>query len=82
MSTYQSVRPLWCVHARLLPVCMYRLLAMCTTMAALITIIIAVLITTTIVARTSAHPSRRVGLLILHRATATLAGDKPSNAWS
>ena len=61
---------------------MFRLLAMHTTMAARITIIIAALITTTIVARTSAHPSRRVGLLILHRATATLAGDKPSNAWS
>lgn len=43
---------------------MYRLLAMCTTMAARIT--------TTIVARTSAHPSRRVGLRILHRAIATL----------
>ena len=48
------------------------LLAMCTTMAALITIIIAVLITTTIVARTSAHPGRRVGLRILSLGTATL----------
>lgn len=45
---------------------------MCTTMDARITIIIAVLITTTIVARTSAHPSRRVGLRILLLGTATL----------
>ena len=37
---------------------------------------------TTTVARTSAHPSRRAGLRILHRATATLAADKPSNALS
>ncbi len=51
---------------------MYRLLAMCTTMAALITIIIAALTTTTIVARTSALPSRRVGLRILLPGTATL----------
>ena len=55
---------------------MYRLLATCITMAARITIIIAALITTTIVARTSAHPSRRVGLRILHRAIATRAADK------
>lgn len=61
---------------------MFPLLAMCTTMAALITIIIAALITTTIVARTSALPSRRAGLLILHRATATRAAVKPSNALS
>ena len=44
------------------------------------TIITAALTTT--VARTSAHPSRRVGLRILHRAIATRAGDKPSNALS
>ena len=74
MSTYQSVRPLWCVHARLLPACMYRPLAMCTTMAARITIIIA--------ARTGAHPNRRVGLRILLLGTATRAADKPSNALS
>ena len=61
---------------------MYRLLAMCTTMAARITIIIATLITTTIVARTSAHPNRRAGLRILSLGTATRAGDKPSNALS
>ena len=61
---------------------MYRPLAMCTTMAARITIIIATLITTTIVARTSAHPSRRVGLRILLPGTATRAADKPSNALS
>lgn len=54
---------------------------MCTTMAARITIIIAALITT-IVARTGAPPSRRVGLRILHLAIATRAGDKPSNALS
>ena len=74
MSTYQSVRLLWCVHARLLPACMYRPLAMCTTMAARIT--------TTIVARTSAHPSLRAGLRILLPGTATRAADKPSNALS
>lgn len=51
---------------------MYRLLAMCTTMAARITIIIAALITTTIVTRTSAPPSRRAGLRILSLGTATL----------
>lgn len=61
---------------------MCRLLAMCITMAALITIIIAALITTTIVARTSAHPNRRVGLRILLPGTATRTGDKPSNALS
>ena len=55
---------------------------MCTTMAARITIIIATLITTTIVARTRAHPSRRVGLRILLPGTATRAADKPSNALS
>ena len=48
---------------------MYRPLAMCTTMAARITIIIATLITTTIVARTSAHPSLRAVLRSLHRVT-------------
>ena len=51
---------------------------MCPLLAMGITIIIAALITTTIVARTSAHPSRRVGL----RAIATRAADKPSNALS
>lgn len=61
---------------------MYRLLAMCTTMDARITIIIAVLITTTIVARTSAHPNRRVGLRILLPGTATRVAIKPSNALS
>ena len=61
---------------------MYLLLAMCSTMAARITIIIAALITTTIVARTSAPPSRRVGLRILLPGTATRAADKPSNALS
>ena len=53
---------------------MYRPLAMCTTMAARIT--------TTIVARTSAHPSLRAGLRILLPGTATRAADKPSNALS
>ena len=61
---------------------MYRLLAMRTTMDARITIIIAVLITTTIVARTSAHPGLRAGLRILLPGTATRAADKPSNALS
>ena len=51
------------------------LLAMCTTMDARITIIIAALITTTIVARTSAPPSRRAGLHILLPGTATRAAD-------
>ncbi len=49
-------------------------LAMCTTtMDARIT---------TTAARTSVHPSLRAALLILHRAIATRAADKPFNALS
>ena len=61
---------------------MYRLLAMCTTMAALITIIIAALITTTIAARTSAHQGRRGVLRILHIGIAIRAAVKPYKALS
>ena len=50
-----------------------RLPAMCTIITAALT---------TTVARTSAHPSLRAALLILHRAIATRAADKLSNALS